>query len=122
MDYADFGRYLTQQRELRGMTLQEVSSATKISAGMLAALEEGRAERFPGRIFVLHYVRAYATAIGLQPDEAVLRFEEVDGTVRTSPPPAALERDRRRRSLVILAVLLALMGAGVAALLAAGRP
>lgn len=116
MDYADFGRYLAQQRELRGLSREEVSQATRIAVGMLSALEEGRAERLPGRVFVLHYIRAYARAIGLQPEDAVLRFEEVGETVKTSPPPAALERARRRRALWSL---FAAVAVGVAGLWAA---
>ncbi len=113
MDYADFGRYLAQQRELRGLSREEVSQATRIAVGMLSALEEGRAERLPGRVFVLHYIRAYAQAIGLQPEDAVLRFEEVDKTVKTSPPPAALERARRKRALWTLAGAVAALAAGL---------
>jgi cytoskeletal protein RodZ len=118
VDYADFGRYLAQQRELRGLSREEVSQATRIAAGMLAALEEGRIDRLPGRVFVLNYVRAYACAIGLQPEDAVLRFEEVDRTVKASPPPAALERARRKKALWILAAVVAALGLGLYAALA----
>ncbi len=112
MDYADFGRYLAQQRELRGLSREEVSQATRIAAGMLSALEEGRIERLPGRVFVLNYIRAYACAIGLQPEDAVLRFEEVDKTVK-APPPAALERARRKKALWTLAAVVAALGMGL---------
>lgn len=74
MDYADFGRYLSQQRELRGMTLQEVQKATRIPANVLGALEEGRVERLPARVFVVNYIRAYAQAIGLDADAVVREF------------------------------------------------
>lgn len=109
MDYADFGRYLSQQRELRGLSREEVASVTKISPGMLAALEDGRAERLPSRVFILNYIRAYAQAIGLEPDEAILRFEEIDKTLKSMPPIAVLERQRQKRALItLLGVLLAL--------------
>ena len=41
---------------------------------------------------MLNYIRAYAQVIGLAPEEAVLRYEEVDKTAKPEPPPAALER------------------------------
>ncbi|MET0401105.1 MAG: helix-turn-helix domain-containing protein, partial [Cystobacter sp.] len=42
MDYVEFGKYLSQQRELRGLSRDEVSRVTKISPSLLAALEEGQ--------------------------------------------------------------------------------
>lgn len=113
MDYADFGRYLSQQRELRGMSREEVAAVTKISPAMLAALEEGRGERLPGRVFVVNYIRAYALAIGLEPDEVILRFEEIDKTMKTHPPVAVLERERKKRALLTLVgVLIAIAVVG----------
>ncbi len=119
MDFADFGRYLTQQRELRGMSREDVTRATKIPATVIEALETGHVERLPARVFVLNYVRAYAQVIGLSPDEAVLRFEEVDNTLQTAPPPAALERERRKKALVRLGLSLAAVVLGIYVLLAA---
>lgn len=109
MDYLDFGRYLVQQRELRGLTREEVAAATKIPLGLLVALETGQVERLPGRVFVLNYIRAYAKAIGLEQEEAVLRFEEMDKTQNAQPPPAALERQRKRKALLQALGVLALL-------------
>lgn len=122
MDHVDFGRYLTQQRELRGMSREDVSRATKISAALLAALEGGQVDRLPARVFILNYVKAYARAIGLSPEEALLRFEEIDRTLETQPPPAALERVRRKRAwLTLVGVLLVLAAAGYAMMVFLGR-
>ena len=62
-------------------------------------------ERLPSRIFVVNYIRAYATVIGLAPEEAILRYEEVDKAT-PEPSPVVLERERRRRAWLALAVLL----------------
>jgi cytoskeletal protein RodZ len=83
VDYADFGRYLAQQRELRGVSRADVASATKIPANLIAALETGQVERLPERIFIVNYIRAYAQVIGMESQEAVLRFEEIDKKVHT---------------------------------------
>jgi cytoskeletal protein RodZ len=111
VDYVEFGKYLSQQRELRGLSRDEVSRVTKISPSLITALEEGQVERLPSRVFVLNYIRAYATVIGLSPEDAVLRFEEVD-KAKPEPTPAALERERRRRAWVGLCVLLVALGVG----------
>lgn len=111
MDYVEFGKYLSQQRELRGLSRDEVSRVTKISPSLITALEEGQVERLPGRVFVVNYVRAYAQVIGLEPDEAVLRYEEVDKAT-PEPSPVVLERERRRRAWFILAGVLLVLGVG----------
>jgi cytoskeletal protein RodZ len=121
VDYVEFGKYLSQQRELRGLSRDEVSRVTKISPSLITALEEGQVERLPGRVFVVNYVRAYAQVIGLEPDEAVLRYEEVDKAT-PEPSPVALERERRRRAWFILAGVLLVLGVGAyVALLLSGK-
>jgi cytoskeletal protein RodZ len=123
VDYLDFGRYLTQQRELRGLSREDVVKATRIPASILTALEEGQVDRLPARVFVLNYVRAYATTIGVAADEALLRYEEIDKTLQSTPPPAALERQRKTKALVILAVVVVLAAiGGWGAFLLWGRP
>jgi len=117
VDHVEFGKYLSQQRELRGMSRDEVSRVTKISPSLIAALEEGQVERLPTRVFVVNYIRSYATVIGLAPEEAVLRYEEVSKAT-TELSPVALERERRRRAWVVLAVLLLLVLLGVGAYVA----
>lgn len=119
MDHIDFGRFLTQQRELRGLSRDEVAQATKIPPTLIAALESGQVERLPARIFVLNYIRAYAQVIGMEPEEAVLRYEEMDKTVPSEPPPAALEHARRTRAWVGLALTLVLAALIVGGLLLA---
>ncbi len=116
MDYVDFGKYLTQQRELRGMSREDISRATKIPPSLIVALEEGQVERLPARIFVVNYVRAYASVIGLAPDEAVLRYEEVDKAT-PAPSPAVLERERRKRAWMGLTVMLVVAALGLYAFL-----
>ena len=107
MDYADFGRYLAQQRELRGVSRSDVANVTKIPLNLLVALEGGDVERLPERIFVLNYIRAYAQVIGMESQEAVLRFEEIDRTVRTGRDAAAANADNRRPRIAWPVILIA---------------
>jgi cytoskeletal protein RodZ len=116
VDHVEFGKYLSQQRELRGLSRDEVSRVTKISPSLIIALEEGQVERLPSRVFVVNYIRAYATVIGLAPEEAILRFEEVDKAT-PEPSPVVLERERRRRAWWVLGVVL-LVALGVGAYVA----
>ena len=107
MDYVDFGRYLAQQRELRGVSRSDVANVTKIPLNLLVALEGGDVERLPERIFVLNYIRAYAQVIGMESQEAVLRFEEIDRTVRTERDAAAANQAKRRPRIAWPVILIA---------------
>jgi cytoskeletal protein RodZ len=121
VDYLAFGRWLTQQRELRGLSVEAIAKATKIPPTLVAALETGQAERFPERVFLLNYIRSYATAVGLSPDDAVNRFHEIPEAPRAEAfDPAALESDRRAQAssamwstiaaVMVVGLLLALNG------------
>jgi cytoskeletal protein RodZ len=72
-----FGRWLARERELRGLSRDEVTRATKLAPGTVEALESGEEARMPPRAYVVGYLRSYAAAAGLDPDEVVLRYEEV---------------------------------------------
>lgn len=65
------GSYLRHQREARGMSVAELSRATKIKESSLVALEEARYEVLPARVFVVGWVGAYARAVGADPVAAV---------------------------------------------------
>ncbi|MBK7977072.1 MAG: helix-turn-helix domain-containing protein [Deltaproteobacteria bacterium] len=70
-----FGEYLRRERELRGISLDEVAQSTKISANILDSLENGRLDSLPAIPFVKGFLRAYADYVGLDPASVVLRFE-----------------------------------------------
>lgn len=89
-----FGRYLAQQRELRGLTLQTVADQTKLSVGMLKALEADDFAHLPERVFIIGAVKAYARAVGLSVEETVLRLQEALAPFDETRPD--LSRPKRR--------------------------
>ena len=44
----NFGSYLNHERELRGVSLEEISGSTKIHIRFLQALEENKFDELPG--------------------------------------------------------------------------
>lgn len=68
------GERLKRQRERRGVSLQDISKQTKIAVALFAGLERGDCSRWPAGLYSRAYVRAYAQAIGLNPDETVEDF------------------------------------------------
>ena len=71
-----FGEYLRKQREIRGFSLEEISDQTKISLRALKAIEAEDWELLPAEIYIRGFIRCYCETIGLDPNEALLRFEE----------------------------------------------
>ncbi len=108
-----FGRWLEQERELRGLARDDVVRATKLPRGLVEALESGDVERIPPRAYAVGYLRSWAAAVGLDADEVVLRFEEAAGPGEGGP-----HRRRRRsaRALVAVVLALAVLAAGLLAL------
>ena len=57
------------------MTLLEVSASTKIAVSKLQAIERDEIESLPGGIFTRGFVRSYAEAVGLDPQDTLAKFE-----------------------------------------------
>jgi cytoskeleton protein RodZ len=66
-----FGEHLRREREMRGVSLEEISTATKISIRFLQAIENEELSKLPGGIFTRSFVRTYARYLGLD-EERVL--------------------------------------------------
>ena len=66
-----FGEEFKRERELRQISLREVSEATKISVRYLAALENNDFTYLPGGVFNRGFVRAFARFIGVDPEAMV---------------------------------------------------
>jgi cytoskeletal protein RodZ len=81
---ASFGDKLKREREMRGVTLDEIAESTKIARRHLEALETEDFASLPGGVFNKGFVRAYARFIGIDEDEAVADYGAVSHEV---PPP-----------------------------------
>ena len=119
-----FGERMQREREMRGITLEEISEATKISSRSLRALEEEKFDKLPGGIFNKGFVRAYAHYLGIDEDQAVADFVaasggEKDQPLPDPPEPRAVTLGQRTdahpnwRAFALLVVLLAI-GVGAA--------
>jgi transcriptional regulator with XRE-family HTH domain len=69
-----FGSRLREQRVRQHVDLRAIAAETKISESLLEALEEDDVSRWPSGIFRRAFIRAYAQAIHLNPDEVVREF------------------------------------------------
>lgn len=69
-----FGDRLRREREMRGITLDEITESTKISRRHLEALEGEHFDQLPGGVFNKGFVRAYAHFLGIDEDQAVADY------------------------------------------------
>jgi cytoskeleton protein RodZ len=104
---ASFSTWLVRERELRGLSRGDVLRSTRLALAVVEALESGEPSRLPPRAYVLGYLRSYAAAVGLDPDEVVLRFEEAVG-----PGKAGTGRRRPRAIPWVAALVLAAAAVG----------
>jgi cytoskeletal protein RodZ len=65
----DPGAQLRAAREAHGLTIEDIARTTKIGKSVLAALENNQVEKLPAAIFTRGFLKAYASEVGLDPDE-----------------------------------------------------
>jgi cytoskeleton protein RodZ len=119
MSKAGFGEHLKREREMRGVSRDEICAATRIGTRFLDALETEQWEILPGGVFNRGFVRAVARFLGLDEDDLVAEYDfaisEQNGEIAASviPVPQQNVRPRRGRFVWVGALaVLALLGAG----------
>src|ERR1700734_633093 len=114
MSSTPFGEHLKREREMRGVSLEEISTATRIATRFLVALENEQWEQLPGGVFNRGFIRAIARFLGLDEDSLVSEYALVtkgrpEPGVVADPP---LEPNTRYQEITLLIVLAVLLIAG----------
>jgi cytoskeletal protein RodZ len=109
MTHGAFGERLKREREMRGVGLEEISAATRISTRFLAALENERWHELPGGVFNRGFIRAVARYLGLDEEALIAEY----ALVTHDPPKLAVWADSpaRARAPVLPWVVLLLVAA-----------
>jgi transcriptional regulator with XRE-family HTH domain len=134
-----FGERLRRQRERQKVSLETIARTTKVTAALFAGLERGDCRRWPGGVYSRSFIRAYAEAVKLDPDQTAADFAELydlpdapetpgPQPIRTGPPlrltldsdPVEYWSRTFRRAAVALAEVVAVVALAAAASLAAG--
>ncbi|NDD92764.1 helix-turn-helix domain-containing protein, partial [bacterium] len=68
------GAFLRHERERRGVTVEQVVSATKISVKMIHALENDQYADLPAKPFIRGFVVSYCRFLGIPSHEVLTRF------------------------------------------------
>lgn len=110
-----FGERLKREREMRGVTLDEIAVATRISPRFLEALENERWEQLPGGVFNRGFVRSVARFLGMDEDSLVGEYALA---TRGATEPAGWEEPapsawhRRVAGVALIVLLLAVVAGG----------
>ncbi|MBZ5539784.1 MAG: helix-turn-helix domain-containing protein [Acidobacteriia bacterium] len=83
MAQGTFGERLKREREMREVSLDEISAATRISNRYLQALESEEWSKLPGGVFARGFVRSIARYLGLDEDSLLAEFD----LARSKEPP-----------------------------------
>ncbi|MFC0634400.1 helix-turn-helix domain-containing protein [Brevundimonas balnearis] len=107
------GAGLRRAREMSGKTFDELSAVTRVHKKYLIALEQGEHSILPSRVFTLGYVRAYASALGIDEQLAVERYKreapDGDKVAPLQPPTGVAFAEVRRQSPRVIAAAAALI-------------
>lgn len=104
------GPDLRLARERLGWTLPDVAAQLRIRLPYLEAIEEGRLGDLPGNAYAVGFLRTYAAAVGLDPDEISRRFRneaaDVNRKTELTFPAPVPERGVPAGAVVLLGVVL----------------
>ncbi len=89
MNKGSFGELLKRERELREVTLNEVTVATRIPPRFLEAFEREDWEKLPGGVFNRGFVRAIARYLGLDEENLLSEYDLAYGEKLAMMPAVA---------------------------------
>jgi len=84
----EIGLQMAHLREQFKLSVQEVSERLHIRTRYLSAMEEGRYDLMPGKVYARGYVHTYAEFLGLDAEQVVAQCFANDNQVPHPLPPA----------------------------------
>lgn len=91
---SELGETLRQARIKQGISLDELEEKTKIRKRYLEAIEEQNFDILPGNFYVRAFIKNYAEAINLNPDDILELYKNV---IPARTPETTIETISRRR-------------------------
>jgi len=120
-----FGAYLREERENRELSLDEIVKKTKIQKKFLVALEEDRISELPTSAIVRGFIRSYAEAVGMDPKQAILKFEESQKKLhpeKVKPKPRPDNTIKASHVIIPGAVIFIIVAAAVTIYMTRNKP
>ncbi|MED4066130.1 helix-turn-helix domain-containing protein [Priestia megaterium] len=95
----ELGQRLRQERESKGLSLEDLQKLTKIQKRYLLGIEEGNYEVMPGKFYVRAFIKQYCEAIGLDTDAIFEEYKSDIPSTQTEDVPQQLSRVRSRKEI-----------------------
>ncbi|NHN28312.1 helix-turn-helix domain-containing protein [Paenibacillus agricola] len=74
---SDLGQLLRKARMEQKISIEDLQETTKIRKRYLEAIEEGNYKVLPGNFYVRAFIKSYAEAVGLDPNEVLNMYQNV---------------------------------------------
>src|SRR5262249_43598801 len=110
----NFGATFKKARESRGISLDQIAHETRISIRFLAAIENEEFQLLPGGVFNRGFVRSFAEAVGLDPDQAVADYERLSSVPQANDVLAAADAGPPKAARNLYPVAIAVLAIAVA--------
>jgi cytoskeletal protein RodZ len=119
LDDRPVGQLLVEARTRRGLSAADITAQTRIPALYLKAIETDNYGLISDQLYLLPFLRRYASFVGMDPEDTASRFihdvqRAETNVVRMSEPITMVARKRRPLRRIAIGVVLA---AGVAILI-----
>jgi len=86
MAKGNFGEHLKRERDMREVTLAELTAGTRIGPRFLEAIENEEWEKLPGGSFTRGFVRSIAQYLGLDEEDLLAEYDLARGVQRADAP------------------------------------
>jgi cytoskeletal protein RodZ len=105
------GQFLRRRREERQMSVEEIARSTRVPIDSVTRIEADQFDELPGEVFVRGFLKSYARAVGLAPEEVLARYTASRRVAWVTPLPIAAPSKpaRSRRFGVAIAFVLLLI-------------
>ena len=95
----ELGNRLKEARLAKGLSLEDLQSITKIQKRYLIGIEEGNYSSMPGNFYVRAFVKQYAEALQLNPDEIFETYKSEIPATHNEDLPEQLSRVKTRKTV-----------------------
>jgi cytoskeletal protein RodZ len=100
LSLTELGNRLKEARIAKGLSLEELQTITKIQKRYLVGIEEGNYSSMPGKFYVRAFIKQYAEAVGIQPEELFEQYKsEIPSSTYTDEIPEKLSRVQSRKDI-----------------------